>query len=785
LIRLLPRLTLPKPGDDVVVAALSRPRIPALQIDRLPQGIDGRHIDVALGPALDKATRLYVGALLQEQLATLWKEPPAACSEKLVDLFTEQVREHHQTAVGLARDADAMEYIQLFQLTMVKLVFQHVDDELARVRTGLEDERFLRDQQMSGKALQLHRQAALLGRSAAQLRYRTARLALREINRLEHAGMRSLRKSVLGRSWPVAEVMLNNPLLLLNGLGSLRDFITHYPAVLHQLPRLRVLSDGLMQALGEWLPTGIEGGDQTARGRRGSNEPGSHAQSLSGLPVIDRWAQALIGAREIQDGVLSWFDGPDNVAALLGGIESDWPQAGPWAPRDMRNLQRQLNAKFGRAVARMGLRRHVQASYALAAIYPSLGVHDAEAAMFDYLAGEVDRADLVRRIEALTQSVDPTKLARLIDERFNAYRRGAAAQSKPQLARLAADVCRLRRDLKLAGPLLAALGRIRLLDDSEALRLSRENNSLQIFCKQTQLPDPRGSLVGHAIVRVDLRGTNALVAGMRRRGLDPAAYFSRFLYEPLTGLLNQFSAQKVMIEAGSLVLSVLQHSGEGIAQLAAARASALAQSLMEQIAALNAESERLGLTSLECSLAVVYADAPPTYLYDQSSRVLVSPANTRARQMSSCHAVLRSSCALAKGQRVCVATPVTGEEDTGTSDVRVRYNVNGIELDDAAFVRLHAEITMRKVRLRDPTSDGSSTLYVGQCPDSQGNLHWLVVRQGSVQLWMGRQLVESREAVATFYELVVDSALRRRVRERLEVSESNSVPPVTANDSRQ
>ena len=759
-------MSLPKPGDDAVLGALSRPSIPNLQIDRLTPGTDGRHVDVALGPPLDKATRMYVGALVQERLAPLWNESPAMSSDKLAEFFREQVRQHHQTAVAMAHDDAAMEQIQLFQLSLVKLVMQHADDELARVRADIEDERALRDQQMSGKALRLHRHVALLGRNAAHIRYRTVWLVLREVNRLDHAGMRSLRQSVLGRSWPVAEVMLNNPLLALNGIGSLRDFIEHYPAALHELSHARALTEALFLALADWLPSGVVERDRT---RRNSPDLASRTDDpgLPGMPLLDPWFRALVSQSERAAGMRTWLDDPDNVTALLGGTGSDWPAAGPWARRDLSNLQRQLNTRFGRAVARTGIQRQVEAGYALNAIYPSLGLRDAEAVVFDYLTGKVDTKSLGRRLETTSPHADPVQVARRIDERFKVIRRESGSQRQPQLARLAGDILRLRRDLKLLAPTLAALARIRLLDDPEELRLSRENNSLQLFCKQSQLSDLRGSLIGHAIVRVDLRGANELVAGMAHRGLNPSAHFSRFLYDPLFSLLKRFDAQKIMVEAGTLVLATLQHTGEGGAQLAVARACALAKCLMEQIAALNGESERLGLSLLECSLAVAFDDAPPVFLYDQQRPVLVSKANTRARRMSSCHALLHRSCSLPAGQRVCVATLLDAEGQSQRREQTLRYNVNGIELDAPAFARLHAEIAMRKVRLRDPRSDKSIQLYVGQCTDGEGDLHWLVVRQGTVKLWMGRQLIEAPEQGAAFYEVVVDSALVERVRERL------------------
>lgn len=765
----LTRSGLPKPGDPKVLAGLTRPVLPRLRIDRFPVGTDGSQVDVALGPALDKATRLFVGSLLQEHLALLWGEPSTPASDTLAKLFREQVRQHHHTAVRQARDATALERVQLFQLAVLKLVLDSIDDELGKERQALEDARAHRDRQMSGRGLLTHRQAALLGRQGAQIRYRTARRAVRELNRLEHAELRSLRKSVLGRAWPVAEELLANPILQLDGIGGLRDFSENYPVLLHDLSVARQVGNCLSAALSPWLPDSLVAVTTPAIDRDSRGAARRDGVQGSGRLAIDYWARQLIDARELAEDETTWLDEPANIAAMLGGDAPVWPDPGPWSPRDFSAMQRQLNARFGRLVTRSGLQQRVMASYALREIYPSLGVTDAEGAVFDYLAGRSDRRNLQRRLQAVDVGGEQAQLRRIkrIDKKFKAFRRQARAGRQPMLARLASDFGALRRDLKLALQTFEALGRIRLLKDPDKLSLSRTNNTLQAFCPQSQLPDRRGNLVGHAVIRFDVRGTQALVESLSARGVNAAAYFSRYLYDPLTQLLGRFDAQKVTVDSGTLVLTTFQYSGDGLERLAVARACALALALLEQIEAMNAESERRGLPGLEVSVGIVHCDAPPRYLYEQSRRVLVSPANSLARRMSSCDALLRQSCSLPGGRGLCVAMAAPGASVSQDPNELVRYNVNGIELDHAAFVRLHAELSMRKVRVKALRRDESIRLHIGQCPDLAGGLNWLAVREQPVKLWFGRQLLDSPNEGRSFFELVTDARLIARVRDEL------------------
>ena len=60
------------PPADVVRDGFEIPRFMPLRLDHFPRGIDNRHIDIALGPALSGAAAAYIGALLREHLQRLW-----------------------------------------------------------------------------------------------------------------------------------------------------------------------------------------------------------------------------------------------------------------------------------------------------------------------------------------------------------------------------------------------------------------------------------------------------------------------------------------------------------------------------------------------------------------------------------------------------------------------------------------------------------------------------------------------------------------------------------------
>jgi hypothetical protein len=778
--RLLQRLMSSTPSAGEVAAEFPQPRFTRLRLDAFPRGVDKIHIDVALGQALPRATALFAEALTHEVAQQIWKHPVSNSSEVLAESFRELLREQARAVVKKAPGEAAIERVQLFQLAVWKQSLGCVDEALAGLREELEA---ARSRETNSRALHYHQQLASLARHADHVRYRVALQLLGHLMRVEHGGLRNLRQSVLGLAWPVAEEMLENPILLLDGIGGLRDFIRHYPPLLHDLDASRNVAACLYEAFDDGVPATAALPKKRSAGERAESiqERRQHRQSR-GLLDTERWALCLLSRQELETGLTSWLDQPDNAVTLLGGEGTDWPQVGLAGSR-IEPLQRELNRRFHACLKRAGLWERVEASYVLAEIYPSLGLKDAEPLILGFLAGEFGRRELVRRLASLGGNSDPATLARRIEAARKDYLASPRA-GRPQLtARLAGDFLRLRRDLKLAVKVFSAMDGIRLLQDEADLVVSRHSGGLQLFYNDGLEGEQGRGVVGHVILKVEIRGSTALTHELRRRNLNPAAYFSRYFFDPVERVRQRFGAHKVSVDGDAMLLTITEHDAEGMEQLAVARASCLAVELLRLVESMNAESERLGLRRLELGLGIAYADEAPTYLYDQSRRVVVSSAIRPARRMASCHLLLRKSCSLPGGQGVCVATPVSGQLDDEQEEDLVRFNINGIELAAAAFARLNVELSLYKLRLREGKERRPGRLYLGRCPDLDGNLHWLLIREQRVRLWMGRQLLEAEDEGRSYYEVVTDQRLLDRVRQMLEDRLAKS--PQTANAARQ
>lgn len=764
------------PAPDAVLEGFDRPRFVRLRLDRFPRGTDNLHIDVALGPALSRAAGNYVSALVRENVQRLWRQPVSAFSESVIENFRGVLQEHHLTVVKGARASNRLERVQLFQLAVLKLVLNLIDSELSALRLELNDALSQPARQLSGQSLELHRHGVILGRHAGHVRYRVASQLMREYIRLEQGAMRNLRKAVLGLAWPVPETMLNNPILQLDGVGAARDFYRIYPLLLRDPVAGERAGRCILEAFSVWLPEDIRPPEQHDRTQASPVPAGRLDQGAArGFLETEQRVRDLLGRQELKEGPGTWLDCPDNATLLLGGTAAPWPQSGPWRQRGIARLQRDLSKQLASSLARIGLMRDVAASYELAAIYPLSGLVDAESLMFDFLKGAVNRREMTRRLDGVDGVSDSRALMRRIEELRKDYKGRAEAGKRQSLARFAGDFLRLRRDLKLGWRTFRALDSLRLVTEDVEPGGLRDNGALQVFCREPVAEDTRSSVNGHVIVKADIRKFAAVTVQMRRRNLDPAAHFSRLFYDPVNRLLEQFGAQKVVVEGDALILAFLERGGEDVECLAVARGCCVAARIIRVVDKMNAENDRVGLPMVEVGLGVAYADEAPTYLYDHARKVTISPAIQRARLLSSCHTLLRETCPLPGGWGLCVASRVAGEHAEGRgSEALVRYNVNSIELDAAAFSQLNVEISLRRLRRGGKRP---ATFFAGRCPDVGGNSHPLVVRERVVKMWIGGRLLEAGDEGRRYYEVVSDPKLIERVHARLLRDEPDEAEP--------
>jgi hypothetical protein len=343
-----------------------------------------------------------------------------------------------------------------------------------------------------------------------------------------------------------------------------------------------------------------------------------------------------------------------------------------------------------------------------------------------FLAGQIDRKKLQAR--ALNGHVFTPEQWKQFTEAAKTVKQDAGAHALESTLAILQDICRFRLHLKYFRLAHRAFNRLRILRSEEDLKLSREAGSLYSLLTPSEQQDDQDRIVHHAIIKADVRGSTTVTEELQAKSLNPASYFS-----------------------------LLEHEKSPQQWFAVARACGLARAMLNVVHANNLHSEQMGLPKLEVGIGLCYAPSAPLFLYDEDKPIMISGAIGKADRLSSCTWKLRRIIqpgvfnvevfALADGE------PGRGEKGQNT----IRYNVNGILLDNAGFEKLQQEITLRRVSVR--LNGESVTLHVGKFPDLQGKQHDLVIREGRVRLWRDEAPVEGYVSDERFYEVVSNRKL--------------------------
>jgi hypothetical protein len=211
------------------------------------------------------------------------------------------------------------------------------------------------------------------------------------------------------------------------------------------------------------------------------------------------------------------------------------------------------------------------------------------------------------------------------------------------------------------------------------------------------------SIRSHVIVKADLRGSTTMTVELEKRGLNPATHFSRHFFAPIRKCMEEFGAEKVFIEGDAVIISLFEYQESPEQWLAVARACGLAKSMLAVIEKKNELNRANKLPELELGIGICYAPEAPKFLYDADDRIMISPAIGDADRLSSCswklrHKYSRQSNLLTQAMVFQQAPDDAFKGEKGMTTFR--YNLNGIELESAAYEKLQNEIVLRHLNIR-------------------------------------------------------------------------------------
>jgi hypothetical protein len=757
-----------------------------LSLGSLAVGVDNIHHDVFLSPKFVETTSSYLLELIRQtaNLTFFSQTERRAPRPPEIGAWKKQLTELLQSGLTRAKYEKNLELDALLHVALIKFLTQEITTQFGNL--VLEGKQWIRSR---GEAFERSESAHVMKARLAELQagrrniYRQVGQNLFQVLLdIEEASLSKSRRALFGDEDFSAYEVLNNRLAFVEGGKDDTLFLEQYVLLgnyIQDQDRIETFDTLLLDFLRESVLTGAQGNElsqaslehqslvdsalaarteqarleqeraaldrRLVRGEGLLNRVGlgvDREQARAALITLDRQIVALeqklatLGpqieaakrkagfvAEEYQGRLGDYLNKPENARRLFD------PAA---ETKGAEHRARLLDEWIARLEQRE-LLPHVLASYQLRNLYhdycPPIHLQQLKKAL-------VSREELKRVEHILNQFPARQVSQQRIEDTAKKLRRTSREEVRAIAIRFAEDFMRLRRDLRNYERLTAAMERINLVRNEKTRELSRMNNSLYEFLLPEEARPVEDRVVSHTIIKADVRGSTRITAELLDRGLNPASLFSLNFYEPVKRILEQYGAAKVFIEGDALVLAIFETESNRSSQRAVSKACGLARQILAVLQAYNDRAEGNELPRMELGVGIAFQGSAPTYWVDSDSRIMISRALNLSDRLSSCSKLARRLLAghTSLFNLFLFQTVLEGASEEESDEFLIRFNLNGVELNEEGFQKLSEEIAMSAAEFECsmPWGRERNTLYVGEAPIG-GGLEPIVIRKGFVR----------------------------------------------------
>src|ERR1700719_2413678 len=774
-------------------------------------GVDNIHHDVFMSPKFAQAARDYLFELIRQNTKAAYfpgielratRGPDSSAYRKLlVELL--------QSALTQAKYHKNIEMDLLFRLTLLKFLMGELGNQFANVI--LEVKAWIRQRgEHYERSQQAHAIKARLSelQSARRAVLRTVGQQVAQIHiDVEENVISKARRALFGDDFAPLYELLKNRLIFLDGGTDDRFFLENYvllgnyvrdpdrfevmDALFHEFLReagLSITEDpayaeanqvhGALLDQAQALRAEIASLEEQRESLRKRLDRGAFLNkflssssdsdlkaSLSDVelrlkhqevkleelgPQIDAAKQHIdFLAKNHKGRIDDYLNEPENAQRLFDPLFPSEAQ---------RFLRAQMLSRLLQRLEQQEILHHVLASYEIRTIAQeySPSVH------LQQLRKALVFKEEMKRVEHVLKQVPAKKLSlKPIEELSRKIHRYSREEMQAFVLRFAVDFMRLRRELRDAEHLTACMERINLVTTEQARELSRFNNRLYECVLQDEAKPQQDPVVSHVIIKADVRGSTKMTQDLLSRGLSPASHFSLNLHEPVKKLLDRFNAKKVFIEGDAVILAIFETESNLAYARAVAKACILSRQILIVCNSYNDRAVTSDLPALELGIGVAFQGSAPTYWADGDSRIMISKALNLSDRLSGCAKLAKRLLGAQKTHFSVFQflNAMQGASPEELDEFLVRFNMNGIELNEEGFQKLAEEISLDAIetRLEMPWGKENVTLYYGEVPLGD-SVELLVLRKG-----LARQLLpDGKIGVPSshpYYEVCTSPAL--------------------------
>ena len=739
-------------------------------MDRLVLGVDNIRCDVRLSPAFCTATA-KLAALLIERETGVWTRP-----EKKRQSVLSQEQENYRRlygqimsdAVDKARAAKEMQVDFLAQIAILSMVHDEIrkqyDVLIGHCKSVIRQSDLAHhDDHKESLKLKDNLAHVLQTREDAQQKVGLELCGyFREIRETE---IREMREAVFGQDLPFLFDLLANPIVHRDNPFNDHFMIEEYDICLGRRvedPDRYELMLSLMRSIFGFLEMEDTAAISWSLDRRrreilAADLPGKDQTKTFKLERLDGWVRR-----------------PENIDLLLN--KSLAKQQYRLLKREkadkeiLHNLrarmkhQRVLMNYFFQQFSRTGLMERITAAYEMQSLYRDYCPPLVPQQVLQYLINPKSRKLVRNRLKRLKKLYGKTFRMWPLNRKVVQMERMGNRRKRAYLIRFLRAFCRYHRDFCCYNVYREAAERINLVTDKKILALSKANNTLYEFLLPHEQEMGEKPIINHTIIKADLRGSTDITHQMNERGLNPASYFSLNFFDPITEILSEYDAQKVFIEGDAIILTIIEREDTPSGWYSVARACGMAINMLMIINRYNKKSQEYQLPVLELGIGICHRTDAPTFLFDGDTRIMISPAINLADRLSGCNkSVRRIIRRNASPFNLFVFQGASDRDLEKTADdLLLRYNVNGIELNEAGFRKLAQEIDLKQFYGDIPELRLEKVrLYTGKFPTKSGRYQRLVLREADVPAVNTEDLKQIQFTHRKYYEVCTSSTLYR------------------------
>ncbi|HEY2352215.1 MAG TPA: hypothetical protein VGH83_06865 [Candidatus Acidoferrum sp.] len=783
-----------------------------LPMGSLSIGVDNIHHDVFLSPKFAQAARDYLFDVIRQNTKNAYfpgielrntRGPDNAAFRKLlIDLL--------QSALTQAKYHKNIEMDLLFRLTLLKFLIAETGNQFANLI--LEGKEWVRQR---GEHFERSQQAHVIKARLSELqsvRRSVIRIVGQQVAQIvvdvDENVIAKARRALFGDDYAQRYDLLKNRLIFLEGGKDDVYFLDHYVLLgnyardVDRFENMDVLFQEILRNAG----LAIDQDPAHVEAKKEHEQLLAQAQATrEDLANLEMQASQLRKKLERGDGFITKFlstADPSDVKAALADAETrlkhqegKLEQLGPkidaarqkvdfWNKRFESHLGDYLNSSdsakllfnvAGATEADAAVRARLLSQLVTRLeeqelLFPVLAGYEIRSLSLEYsppvhlqqLRKALVSKDEMKRVAQVLKHVPARKLAlKPIEDLSKKLHRYSREEIHAGVLRFAMDFLKLRRDLRDAEHLTACMERIHLVTTEQVRELSRLNNRLYEFVLQEEAKPKQDHVVSHVIIKADVRGSTKMTQDLLARGLSPASHFSLNLHEPVKKLLDRYAAKKVFIEGDAIVLAIFETEATHTYARAVAKACILSKQILAVCSTYNDRAAANDLPPIELGVGVAYQGSAPTYWIDGDSRIMISKALNLSDRLSGCGKLAKRLLSHQKSDFALFQflTALEGASPEELDEFLVRYNMNGIELNEEGFQKLSEEISLDSIetRVEMPWGKENATLFFGEVPMGE-SVELVMLRKG-----YARQLLADGKigAVSThpYYEVCTNPGL--------------------------